>query len=175
MQPTEIGRYKIISELGQGGFGTTYLAEDASLGREVAIKLARAASSDYHERFVKEAQVYAEIVSPYIARIYETGVFDGRQYLVFEYIKGTTLDKVIQRAGPLPAVSALKVVKSLASALVLVHSRSIIHRDIKPSNVILRGDDFERPTLLDFGVAGRLPRRTRTPPEPGSYSGLFAT
>jgi len=161
MDPKEIGRYKVLRKLGQGAFGDAYLAEDPSIVRHVVIKLARPEVGDVRDRFGAEVRVLAPIKSPYVNRVYHVGLFEGRAYLVSEFIEGSSLAITLEQAGRLPLESALLVVSGLAEGLAAAHENGVIHRDIKPSNVLLRNGNPARPVLIDFGIAGFLDRESR--------------
>jgi serine/threonine protein kinase len=148
-----IGPYKVISQLGRGGMGEVYLAEDSRLRRKVAIKVLPAAFStdeDRLRRFVQEARAASALNNPNIITIFEFGQAEGAHYIVTEYIEGETLRGHMRR-GPLRPTLALDVARQVASALEVAHAAGIVHRDIKPENVILRRDGLVK--VLDFGLA----------------------
>jgi serine/threonine-protein kinase len=162
MDPKEIGRYKVLRQLGQGAFGDVYLAEDPVMGRHVVIKLARPDVGDVRDRFRAEVRLLRPIESPYVNRVFDTELFEGRACLVSEFIKGPSLAITLEQTGPLPLESALRVARGLAEGLAVAHRNGVIHRDIKPSNVLLREGDFARPVLIDFGIAGFLERESHS-------------
>ncbi|HYC64140.1 MAG TPA: protein kinase, partial [Reyranellaceae bacterium] len=180
-----IGRYEISSVLGQGGFGITYLARDAQLGREVAIKeylpmalavrhggtevLPRSTevAQDFlwgRERFVSEGRTLASLSdAPAIVRVFDFLETNGTAYLVMELVPGETLEHLLMREQRLDAATMDRLVWPLLEGLERVHGAGFLHRDIKPANVLLRTDG--RPTLIDFGasraaVAGRTTAMT---------------
>ena len=159
--PNEIGRYRVIRQLGQGAFADVYLAEDPVQGGSVAIKLARPDVGDIRDRFVDEARLLSRIGSPYTNRVFDNGLYEGRAYLVSEFIEGGSLANTLDHVGRIPLESGLLVIRGLAEGLAVAHRNGLIHRDIKPANILLRGGNYASPVLIDFGVAGFL--------EPGSH------
>ena len=148
-----VGAYQIISRLGSGGMGEVYLARDTKLDRFVAIKLLTpdvAADSNRLRRFEQEARAASSLNHPHILVIHDVGEFDGRAFIVTEYIEGETLRARLQR-GPLKPKDALDLAIPVASALGAAHERGIVHRDIKPENVMVRPDGYVK--VLDFGLA----------------------
>jgi peptidoglycan hydrolase-like protein with peptidoglycan-binding domain len=175
-----IGRYEVVSVLGQGGFGITYRARDSQLGREVAIKeylpLALAvrqdgttvlprstgAAEDFtwgRERFVAEGRTLASLQdAPAIVRVFDFLEANGTAYIVMQLLHGETFDGRLKRAGPLKAADIDRILWPLLDGLEQVHNAGFLHRDIKPANILL--DDAGNPTLIDFGasraaIAGR--------------------
>src|SRR5262249_35865338 len=149
-----IGAYQIITQLGAGGMGEVFLAQDTRLGRKVALKLFDSmGDSQSRARFLREAQLASALDHPNICAIYEIGEAAGRHFIAMQYVEGKTLDQLI--AGqPLELDSLLSISLQVAAALATAHSQGIIHRDIKPSNIIVtpRG----QAKVLDFGLARLL-------------------
>ena len=150
-----IGRYEICSQLGAGGMGEVYLANDTKLDRKVALKIlpsdvVDAKSSDRVRRFVQEAKAASALNHPNILTIYEIDEVDSEQFIATEFIDGETLRTRI-RTSPFKPADALDVAIQIASALSATHSVGIIHRDIKPDNIMLRRDGIVK--VLDFGLA----------------------
>lgn len=148
-----IGPYRIIEQLGQGGMATVYKAYHASLDRYVALKVLHPAfhqDQTFTARFQREARVVARLEHPNIVPIYDYSEHETRPYLVMKYIEGDTL-KARFSAGPLSAAEIEQVVTSVGSALAYAHKQGILHRDIKPSNVLLATDGLMY--LADFGLA----------------------
>jgi serine/threonine-protein kinase len=171
-----IGRYRIVRELGRGGMGVVYEAEDPLLGRKVALKTIHrgliadpAAGEMFEKRFFAEAKAAAALSHPGIVVVHDVGRDDsGRLFIALEYLIGETLDKRLAGGRALPWEEALRVAAGVADALRHAHSRGIIHRDVKPGNVMLL--DSGAPKILDFGIA-RLPESdltTRAGVNPGS-------
>ncbi|MBI5240782.1 MAG: protein kinase [Elusimicrobia bacterium] len=147
------GTYRIVRELGRGGMGVVYEGLDQTLQRRVAIKrLQREAlgSAEDIERFLREARLVAQLKHPNVAEIY-TVVMEDEPFLVFEYVDGKSLDKVLSLNKSLPVPAVRRLVTQISSALGAAHGRDIIHRDLKPSNVMISGDGSAK--VMDFGVA----------------------
>jgi hypothetical protein len=153
------GRYRVVRQLGQGSFGTTYLAEHVALGQLVVVKVALQAAGEADAGWMRrETRVLASLTHPNIARLYDFGATeDGRFYIVIEWVQGRSLSDIIAAYGPLSPRAALEVFSAVAGALAEVHRRQLIHRDLKPSNIIVPdGRDFSRAMLIDFGAFGEL-------------------
>ncbi len=150
----DFGRYHVLRLLGHGGMGEVYLARDADLERDVAIKFVSAAriqDSQARARLLREAQAAAALDHPGICAVHEAGVTpDGRAYIVMPFVEGRVLSDAI-RGGAMPVRDALAVCAHVADALAAAHRRGIVHRDLKPGNVIVTPSG--RPRLLDFGLA----------------------
>jgi tetratricopeptide (TPR) repeat protein len=157
-----ISHYRIVEELGSGGMGIVYLAEDTLLGRHVAIKTLTTSRENQHfkMRFLREARAVSALSHPHIAHIYDYGETDDGPYIVMELIKGSTLSDLINAEG-LTIPRAIEIVKQVASALSEAHGKGIIHRDIKPSNIAI--NERGEVKVLDFGLAKQLEIGT---PEP---------
>ncbi|MCD4691078.1 protein kinase, partial [bacterium] len=148
-----ITHYRIMDELGHGGMGVVYIAEDTKLGRKVAIKmLARDVTGDRErvERFIREAQAASAVNHPNIATIYEIDEADGATFIAMEHVEGKTL-RARMDAGDLAPDGVLDVALQVCSGLAKAHELGIVHRDIKPENVIVRPDGIAK--ILDFGLA----------------------
>src|SRR5579872_1320018 len=148
----QVGRYKIQSMIGEGGMGTVYLAIDAKLNRPVAIKflsndLADAAAQ---RRFQREAQLASSLNHPHIVTVHDTGEFDGRQYLVTEFIDSGTL-KDWARAEKRNWRQTVELLTGVADGLATAHAAGITHRDIKPANILVAKNGYAK--LADFGLA----------------------
>ena len=153
----EIGGYRVVSLLGEGGMGEVYLAEDLSLGRQVAVKLLPlpfTADASWLHRFTEEARAASALNHPNIITVHQIGEFEGRRYIVTEFIDGETLRRRIGR-GPLPEAEAVNLAVQAARALQAAHGAGIVHRDIKPENLMIRRDGYVK--VLDFGLAKILP------------------
>ena len=148
-----LGPYLLTSRLGSGGMGEVYKATDSRLGREVAIKVLAAnvaASEDRKARFMQEARAASALKHPNIVVIHDIAAQDGADYIVMEYVEGSTLEAIIPRTG-MKLGNALRYAVQIADALAAAHAAGIVHRDLKPSNVIVTPDGSAK--LLDFGVA----------------------
>ncbi|WP_447646345.1 protein kinase domain-containing protein [Nocardioides zeae] len=153
----DFGAYRITDQIGQGGMGVVYAAEQSGLGRTVALKVLApqyAAQDDYHERFVREASTLARLDSVHVIHIYDHGEQDGCLYIAMQNVRGGDLGQAIKAQGGLPVREAATVVAQTAGALHDAHAAGVIHRDVKPSNVLLRdaSDDLHA-YLCDFGIA----------------------
>ena len=153
--PQKLGKYKIVEEIGRGGFGTVYKALDTSLGdRVVALKvLAPYALQDpeFVARFYQEAHVTAKLKHRNIVVVYEVGEAEGAHYLAMEFLEGVDLHKYCRKGALLPLRNVLFVISETALALDYAHKHGVIHRDIKPANIMLLKDGKVRVT--DFGIA----------------------
>jgi TolB-like protein/Tfp pilus assembly protein PilF/predicted Ser/Thr protein kinase len=149
--PAQIGRYRVLSRLGAGGMGEVFLAEDRTLGRQVALKiLPPTTDPDRGRRFVQEARLASALNHPNVAQIFEIGEADGVTFIAMEFVEGEPLSARVQR-GVLPVAEVLGIATQMFDALDEAHSRGIVHRDLKPANILItpRG----RVKLLDFGLA----------------------
>lgn len=159
---TKIDGYELGDVLGEGGMGVVYRAREVETGREVAIKTLPLASDPVlAERFLREGQAQADLdLHPNIVRVHSAGEANERFYLVLDLVAGEDLQSRLERAGPLPAAEAERIMGEVASAVAHAHSRGVLHRDLKPANVILSAEGPAK--LLDFGVAHLEGRRTLT-------------
>jgi serine/threonine protein kinase len=149
---TSFGHFKIISQLGAGGMGEVYLAQDSRLGRKVALKiLPEKISSDSHalDRFKQEAQAASALNHPNIITIHDIGEFENKHFIAIEFIEGQTLRERMKNR--LSFDETLSITIQTAEALSAAHQAGIIHRDIKPENVMIRPDGYVK--VLDFGLA----------------------
>lgn len=151
-----IGRFDIRRELGRGAQSVVYLAFDPHLEREVAVKTMHfsAASSRQNVDLLGEARIVSKLRHPGIVPIFEAGEQGGDLYLVFEYVKGESLGKLIKREAPLPAARAASLMAAILAAVAHAHKEGVIHRDLKPSNVLI--DESGIPRVMDFGIARRV-------------------
>lgn len=150
---TRLGRYEIRKQLGAGGMGEVYLADDTKLDRRVALKILPpefAADKDRMNRFVREAKSASALNHPNIITIHEIGEFDGTHFIATEFIDGKTLNEYV-KGNSLNLKSFLEIAIQIASALDEAHSAGIVHRDIKPDNVMIRANGLAK--ILDFGIA----------------------
>src|SRR5574338_463142 len=157
----QIGAYRILDQLGEGGMGTVWRAEHMSIGRKAAVKMLHGEYSHRPEivqRFFNEARAATQISDPGIVQIFDFGTTPtGHAYIVMELLDGEALDRRLQRVGTLGVHDALRIMRQVASTLGAAHARGIIHRDLKPENIFMVRDPAvpggERPKILDFGIA----------------------
>jgi serine/threonine protein kinase len=152
------GRYTVINELGRGGMGVVWLAEDRTIGRQVAIKelllppgIAPQERQVFEERVLREARTAGRLSDPGIVTVHDVVQEDGATYIVMELIDAENLSDVIRRDGPMPVEQVLKVAEQVLIALQTAHAAGIVHRDVKPSNVMISASG--RVKLTDFGIA----------------------
>ena len=172
-------RYELGDRLGSGGMSTVYMATDRVLERTVAVKILAEHLSDddkFVARFRREALAVARLIHPNIVQVYDTGVDQGRHYIVMEYVEGRSVAQLLQRRGRLGAEVAVAVGVQACAGLEYAHRQGIIHRDVKPGNLMViggpaghparGGSAHEPPTdemtvkLTDFGIA-RAAEQTR--------------
>jgi predicted Ser/Thr protein kinase len=148
-----IGNYVVIEELGRGGMGVVYLAEDQRLGRRVALKslpTSVASSLELRQRLRREARAAATISHPGVAVVYALEEIDEHLFIASEYVSGETLRAVIAR-GPMATARVQAMALEIAGALAAAHAAGVIHRDFKPENVLITGEG--RIKIVDFGIA----------------------
>jgi serine/threonine-protein kinase len=151
----QIGRYKILGELGHGAMGVVYKAEDPSLDRIVALKTIRLGDEvegrkEYERRFMLEAKAAGKLTHPNIVTIFDFGEEEDLAYMAMELLEGSDL-RTRMRQGDLPAVEAVEIALQVADGLGFAHEFGVVHRDIKPGNIML----LERGSvkIMDFGIA----------------------
>jgi serine/threonine protein kinase/tetratricopeptide (TPR) repeat protein len=148
-----ISHYKILSELGRGGMGVVYKAEDTKLGRTVALKFLSSrilGGGDEKARFLHEAQAAAALSHPNICTIYEIDEFEERSFMAMECVEGKSLRSMIE-SGPLKLEQAVDIAMQTAAGLQEAHEKGIVHRDIKPANIMITPKG--RVKIMDFGLA----------------------
>src|SRR5947209_5785532 len=166
-----LGRYEIHSQIGAGGMGEVYLAQDTTLDRRVALKILPAdlaANQDRMRRFVQEAKASAALNHPNIAHIYEIGEADGTNFIAMEFVDGVTLREKIHRERT-ELRKLLRFLQHAAEGLAKAHTAGIVHRDLKPDNIMITRDGHAK--ILDFGLAKLIER----PPISGGDSSEVAT
>lgn len=150
------GRFRVLELLGGGGMGLVYLAEQVSLGRQVALKVLRgelSGQAGMSERFRREALLLSSVDHPSVVRVIDFGYEGASACLVMEYVQGQTLEQLL-RDGPLSLERALRMLEQLAQGLAVIHAKGIVHRDLKPENILVtQGPSGEQARLLDFGIA----------------------
>ena len=149
-----ISHYRIIDQLGEGGMGVVYLAEDTTLGRRVAIKFLSTTTKEYRARFLREARAVSALTHPNIATVFDYGeTEEGKPYIVMELIKGESLSDKL-RSASLPLPEAVRIVSFIAEALGEAHHQGVVHRDVKPSNVVIT--ERGQVKVLDFGLVKQI-------------------
>jgi serine/threonine protein kinase len=148
-----IGPYRIIRKLGEGGMSSVFLTEDVRTGRVVALKLLAprvVADETYRLRLLREAHAVASLKHPNITALYEADQFQDQPYIAMEYVDGESVSDLLV-AGPFPVLRAAWIAAETASAIAAAHAAGIIHRDIKPSNIFVKADGSVK--IMDFGLA----------------------
>src|SRR5664279_1820915 len=149
--PTQIGRYKVVDELGRGGFARVYRAFDPHVGRPVAIKILTERGKDVLTRFQNEATVAGNLRHEKIVTVYEFGEFEGQPYLAMEYLEGEDLQHTIKSRKPLTILEKLRIMSQVAAGLDCAHRAGVVHRDVKPSNIMVQRAGLVK--IMDFGIA----------------------
>jgi tetratricopeptide (TPR) repeat protein len=151
MNRTKIADYEILGTLGEGGMGIVYRARDATLDREIAIKVIRpeALGKNAAERFIREAKACSRINHPNIVTVYAAGEDGGAPYLAMELLHGENMRSIIER-GPVPWKKAVEWTAGILDALARLHAEGIVHRDLKPENIIVTEGGAAK--LMDFGI-----------------------
>lgn len=147
-------RYMVVTSLGEGGMADVYLAIDTILNREVAVKVLRGEMGKDPVallRFQREASAVSKLHHPNVVEVYDVGEYQGKNYIVMEYIRGKTLKQLIQQRGALNKEEAVSIMKQLVSAVNHAHENNIVHRDIKPQNILVKDDGTVK--ITDFGIA----------------------
>ena len=150
---TRLGRYEIRTQIGAGGMGEVYLAQDSQLDRTIALKILHsdiASDTQRMRRFIQEAKAASSLNHPNILTIYEIGKADSIDFIATEFIDGETLRTRMSKAR-MKLTETFDVAIQVAGALSAAHAAGIVHRDIKPENIMVRGDGYVK--VLDFGLA----------------------
>lgn len=148
----QLGNYRLIRQLGHGGFASVYLGEHVYLKTEAAIKILQVQlGSDEHEEFLNEARTIAHLVHPHIIRVLDFGIEENTPFLVMDYAPHGSLRQRYRKGTRLSIEEIVPIVKQVASALQYAHSQNLVHRDIKPGNLLLGVND--EVLLSDFGIA----------------------
>ena len=152
------GRYRIVRQLGQGGMGSVWLAEDTQLdNKPFAIKMLPSilvSNKRAYRQLKDEALVAMQLVHPNIVQIRAFEENDGNPFLVMDYVDGQTLDDCLAEKGRLPEAEVVRLLKPIAAALDYAHAKGVVHRDVKPGNVMIAKDGT--PYILDFGIAREI-------------------
>jgi eukaryotic-like serine/threonine-protein kinase len=174
------GRYETGERLGSGGMSNVYKATDRILERTVAVKILAEHLSDderFVARFRREALAVAKLIHPNIVQVYDTGIDDGRHYIVMEYVEGRSGAQILQRHGPVEPEIAAEIGIQACAGLDYAHRRGIIHRDVKPGNLMVVGGPVGGGAemtvkLTDFGIARAIEQTRIT--QVGSVVGTAA-
>ncbi|MEP6882903.1 MAG: protein kinase [Dokdonella sp.] len=166
------GRYRIISQLGEGGMGIVYKAHDIELDDVVALKMLRPGllvDTEQLDRLKSEIKLARRITHPNVLRTFDFGDVDGRPYISMEYVRGLTLRYLLSEAKRVPYSAALRIARQLAAGLAAAHEVGVLHRDIKPENLILEANGNAK--LMDFGIARPVRRSTPGHTQAGTFVG----
>jgi eukaryotic-like serine/threonine-protein kinase len=147
-------RYRVLRRIGSGGMADVYLAEDAHLGREVALKVLHrrfAQDAEFVERFRREASAAAGLQHPHVVGVYDRGEHEGTYYIAMEYLRGRTLKDLLATEAPLDQQRAISLAQQILEAAAFAHRHGVVHRDFKPHNVIV--DEQGHAKVTDFGIA----------------------
>jgi eukaryotic-like serine/threonine-protein kinase len=173
------GRYELGDRLGSGGMSNVHRATDLILERTVAVKILAEHLSDderFVARFRREALAVAKLIHPNIVQVYDTGIDEGRHYIVMEYVEGRSGAQILQRQGPLDPEAAAEAGIQACAGLDYAHRRGIIHRDVKPGNLMVVGGPVGGGAmtvkLTDFGIARAIEQTRIT--QVGSVVGTAA-
>jgi len=150
---TVAGRYQLIEELGRGGMGVVYKAEDTKLKRTVALKFLPPELThipDVKDRFMREAQAAAALDHPNICTVYEFDEAEEKTFISMAYVEGQSLREKLE-SGPLELDEALRIATQAAQGLQIAHKKGVVHRDIKSANIMVTEDNQAK--IMDFGLA----------------------
>ena len=162
---SQLGRYEVLGELGQGAMGVVYKAKDPLIDRVVAIKtinlgLALDEKEEYEGRFYQEAKAAGRLNHPNIVTIYDVGKSADVAYIAMEFLEGRELRDIMNDGGKLPVDQVLDIVAQVALGLAYAHEHEIVHRDVKPSNIMVVRDGHVK--ITDFGIARMASSAVRT-------------
>ena len=164
-------RFRLIRMLGQGGMGAVWIAHHVELDVQCAIKFIEgtfANNAEFRMRFVREARAAAQIKSPHVVHVLDSGVWQDVPYLAMELLEGQDLSGRIAQAGKLAPAETVEIITQVSRALTKAHAAGFVHRDLKPDNIYLtRDDDRLLAKVLDFGIAKQL----SAGPEGGTRAG----
>jgi serine/threonine protein kinase len=148
--PREVGMYRLLGRLGEGGQGVVFLA-DGPAGIQAAVKLLPPTTDpQVRSRFLKEVAAAQRVARFCTAQVLDAGIFERRPFIVSEYVSGPSLIEVVEQFGPRGGATLERIAVATLTALGAVHAAGMVHRDFKPANVLLGPDG---PVLIDFGLA----------------------
>ncbi len=162
-QGQKVNNYKIIEQVGEGGMGEVYLAEEDLLARKVAVKVLNpilTKDPQFTERFVNEAKIQSYLHHQNIVTMFSFFRQENLYCMVMEYAEGITLKQLIQKTGPIPEERTMKIFNQICAGIQYAHNKGIIHRDIKPSNIMI--DAHDQVKIMDFGIAKILGNKGMT-------------
>jgi len=157
LQPGQIGRFQIVSRLGEGAQGIVYLAMDPVLQRQVAIKVLQnqsARAKALQSNFLQEARIVSKLQHPHIVSIFEADEHEGTPYLVFEYVDGVSLQTLIENKNSLRVPKAVALMRQILDGVGYAHQQGIVHRDLKPANILVSRKGTAR--VMDFGLSDKI-------------------
>jgi serine/threonine protein kinase len=160
---TTFGRYEILDKLGEGAMGVVYRAQDAALGRVVALKMLSAelgGEEELHQRFQREAEAIGRLSHPHIVTVYDMGDAEGQLYMAMELLEGQDMRRLVERGRAIPLADRVRILAQICDGLAYAHSRGVVHRDIKPANILVTSQGQVK--VLDFGLARVAARSTIT-------------
>ena len=147
-------RYRVVGQIGAGGMGEVYRADDLKLGQTVALKFLPkefAQDAQRRERLMNEVRMALQITHPNVCRVYDIGEHEGQQFISMEFVDGEDLSSLLRRIGRMPEERAVEIARQLCAGLASAHEQGILHRDLKPANVMIDGRG--RAKITDFGLA----------------------
>ena len=159
----EVGPYRVLQKIAQGGMSSVYKGLHIDLEQDVAIKVLSSESFEdpcLRDRFINEAKIQAKLSHPNVIKTLNYLEQDGSIFLVMEYVNGETLDVLLKKIGPMPLEKAVVIFMGVLDAIEFMHSKGIIHRDIKPANIMLAYDRFVK--VMDFGIAKIMGEKGKT-------------
>jgi Tol biopolymer transport system component/predicted Ser/Thr protein kinase len=165
-----VANYRIVEELGAGGMGVVYKAQDIRLNRFLALKFLKPerVTEDFKRRFLQEARASSALNHPGIIHIYDIGEWQGSDYIAMEFVEGVTLQQVLRERKP-PLAESLRIAVQVADAMLAAHAVGIVHRDLKPGNVMVTPGGLVK--VLDFGLA----KLNEPPPAVAAYTESAST
>ena len=155
--PQAIGRFEVVRELGKGAQGTVYLAQDTRLDRQVAIKTLHT-GADNMEALLKEARIVSRLQHPNIVTLFDAGEHEHAPYLVYAYVEGQTLERLLRTEKTLSMARAAQIVCGILKGIGYAHQQGVMHLDLKPANIMITSND--QPLVMDFGIARTMTQQS---------------
>ncbi|HEY3452060.1 MAG TPA: serine/threonine-protein kinase [Myxococcales bacterium] len=155
---SQVGKYRLVQQLGQGGMGCVFEAVHVELSKRVALKTLHpqlAGGSEQRDRFLREGRAAARLRHPHVVEVFDAGEDDGVMYLVMELLEGEDLGQLLDRESRLSVERSVDLMLPVLAAVATVHEQGIVHRDLKPGNIFLARDPYGalHPKVLDFGIS----------------------